>query len=122
MNTIKLREIAFSRSGDKGNISNVMLIPYRGSDYGLLLKRVTVQKVEEAYESLVEGDIIRYELEGSKSMNFVMHKALDGGVSESLCLDTHGKSRGVVMLDIEIEVPSDYSPPEIKHGEKVWSR
>jgi|APHM01.1.fsa_nt_gi hypothetical protein len=122
MKMIRLRQIAFARSGDKGDISNVMIIPYRGSDYDLLLEKVTTQKVKKAYGDLVKGEIVRYSLGGTKAMNFVMHEALDGGVSESLCLDTHGKSRGVIMLNIKIQVSSDYSPPKTEDGEKIWSR
>ena len=38
-------------------------------------------------------------------LNFVMYEALQGGVSRSLSLDTHGKSRGALMGTINIEIP-----------------
>ena len=105
MKTTKLREIAFSRSGDKGDISNVSVIPYDESHYEIIREQVTVERVKKAYGSLVKGSIKRYELPGVKALNFVMHKALEGGVSRSLCLDIHGKSRGAIMGAIEIKMP-----------------
>ena len=105
MKTIKLREIALSRAGDKGDISNVSVIPYDEKDYGLVKEQITIGRVKEAYGELVKGDIKRYEFHGIKALNFVMYEALGGGVSRSLCLDLHGKSRGAIMGNIELTVP-----------------
>ena len=38
---MKLWDIAHSRTGDKGNISNVSLIAYDGKDYEMLKEKVT---------------------------------------------------------------------------------
>ena len=105
MKTIKLREIALSRAGDKGDISNVSIIPYDEKDYNLVKEQITVERVKEAYGELVKGEIERYEFPGIKALNFVMYEALGGGVSRSLCLDLHGKSRGAIMGNIELTVP-----------------
>lgn len=105
MRKILLREVAFSRAGDKGDISNVSVIPYDESQYELLKKQITVDRVKRAYGSLVKGEIRRYELPGVKALNFVMERALEGGVSKSLGLDIHGKSRGSIMGAIEVEIP-----------------
>ena len=43
-------------------------------------------------------------------MNFVLDGVLDGGVNDSLNLDTHGKSLVFLLLEIEIEVPSELAP------------
>lgn len=112
MPTIKVREIAFSRSGDKGDVSNVHVVPFREADYDLLLEELTVDRVAEAYEGLVDGPIERYEFEGISAINFVMYGALDGGViGRSLNMDIHGKSRGNIMVDIDVEVPIDFQLP-----------
>ena len=105
MRRVLLREIAFSRAGDKGDTSNVSVIPYDEAYYELVKAQVTVERVKQAYGALVKGAIRRYELPGVKALNFVMEHALDGGVSRSLGLDLHGKSRGSVMGTIEIELP-----------------
>lgn len=109
---IVLRDVAFARSGDKGDVSNVHVHPYRERDYQLLLDRLTVERVRAAFGALVDGPIERYELPGSSSINFVMHDALDGGVvGRSLNRDIHGKSRGNLMMEMKLEVPDEFEPP-----------
>ncbi|MEH7255424.1 hypothetical protein V7111_25265 [Neobacillus niacini] len=103
MSKILLREVAYSRSGDKGDTSNVGVIPYKDEDYEWLKREVTVEKVAELFGDLVKGEITRYEFDGIKALNFVMKEALSGGVSRSLNLDVHGKSWGNLMLKLEIE-------------------
>jgi hypothetical protein len=102
---VKLREVAFSRAGDKGDISNVSVIPYAESDWEWIREQVTVARVVAVYGPLVRGPIERYELPGIKALNFVMRGALEGGVSRTLALDLHGKSRGALMGTIEVERP-----------------
>jgi hypothetical protein len=105
MRQVKLREIAYSRAGDKGDTSNVSVIPYDEAHYDLLREQLTAARVKEAYGEVVKGEVRRYELPGVKALNFVMYQALDGGVSRSLALDLHGKSRGSIMGTIDVEVP-----------------
>ncbi|MEY7998898.1 hypothetical protein AB8U03_01575 [Clostridium sp. Mt-5] len=100
---MKLRDIAHSRTGDKGNISNISLIAYRDDDYELIKKIVTEEKVKEWFKDIVKGEVKRYELPNICALNFVMYDALGGGVTRSLSLDTHGKSLSSVLLDMDIE-------------------
>ena len=88
---MKLREIAHSRTGDKGDISNISVIAYRLEDYPYLKEHVTVQKVREFFKDVVHGEVVRYELPNIGALNFVMDNALGGGVTRSLNLDAHGK-------------------------------
>lgn len=99
---MKLRELAFTRSGDKGNTSNVAVFPYVEEDWLLLLDRVTTDAVRELFGPLIKGTITRFEWPGLKGLNFVMTQALEGGVSNSLLVDPHGKCYQSLMLDLEI--------------------
>lgn len=99
---MKLRELAHSRTGDKGNISNISLIAYQEEDYPLLVEKVTPEIVKEWFGDMVHGEVVRYELPQLSAMNFVIYDALGGGVTRSLSLDTHGKSLSSRLLDIEI--------------------
>lgn len=122
MKEVPVKEIAFGRTGDKGDTSNDYVIPYRERDYDLLLDRLTIDRVKEAYDGLVEGEITRYEFPGVKAINFVMEGALDGGGTQSLNIDGMGKSRAAILVNLEIEVPDDYEPPKTIDGEKEWIR
>ena len=99
---MKLYELAHSRTGDKGNISVISLIPYRAQDYALLKEKVTAQRVKEHFSSLVRGEVTRYELPDLPAFNFVLEGALDGGVTRSLRVDMHGKTLGYALLEMEI--------------------
>jgi hypothetical protein len=99
---VKLREIAASRSGDKGDICNICVFVYDEADYPLLLERLTVERVGARFAGLIHGEIVRYELPALHGLNFVMHEALAGGVSMSLRADPHGKAYQSLILDIEL--------------------
>ena len=101
-NIVKLWEIAHSRTGDKGNISNISLIAYDPKDYDMLREKVTPEKVKSCFNGIVKGDVVRYELPNIYALNFVMYDALGGGVTRSLSLDMHGKSLSSYLLDMEI--------------------
>lgn len=97
-----LREIAHSRTGDKGDTSNISVIAYEASDYPLLVRYVTVERVREHFAGIVRGDVTRYELPRLGALNFVLEGALGGGVTRSLSLDAHGKSLSSAMLTLTI--------------------
>jgi len=99
---MKLRAIAFSRAGDKCDVSNVCVFPYDEADFELLKEKLTVEKVKAKFGDLVNGDIVRYEFPNLKGLNFVMHGALDGGATFSLRPDRYGKSHASLMLDVDI--------------------
>ncbi|MBB6215019.1 hypothetical protein HNQ80_001108 [Anaerosolibacter carboniphilus] len=99
---MKLREIAHSRTGDKGNISNISLIVFNEADYNLIKEKVTPERVKEWFKDIIQGEVERYELPKLGALNFVLDKALGGGVTRSLALDKHGKSLSSALLEMEI--------------------
>ena len=99
---MKLWDIAHSRTGGKGNISNISLIAYDSIDYELLKDRVTAERVKEHFRGIVKVDVVRYELPNIYALNFVMQAALGGGVTRSLSLDMHGKALSSYLLNMEI--------------------
>jgi hypothetical protein len=102
---IQLREIAHSRSGDKGDAVNLSVIPYREEDYDLVCREVTVERVRALFRNICHGEIVRYEVPNVFALNFVLENCLGGGVTKSLALDTHGKSYSFLLLSLEIDVP-----------------
>ncbi|KQL46384.1 beta-lactamase [Brevibacillus choshinensis] len=98
----KLYELAHSRAGDKGNTLIVSVIPYQEQDYEMLCEKVTVDAVKEHLQGIVAGEIVRYELPNICALQFVCSRALLGGVTTSLGMDTHGKSLSYALLEMEI--------------------
>ncbi len=103
---MKLREVAHSRTGDKGNIANISLIAYQMERYPLLKERVTAERVRAWFGEIIQGQVVRYELPKIGALNFVLFEALGGGVTRSLALDRHGKCLSSVLLDMELEDPA----------------
>lgn len=99
---MKLWEIAHSRSGDKGNISNLSLIAFDISDYALLANKITAAKVKEWFGDRIGGGVKRYELPQLGALNFVLYDALEGGVTSSTALDKHGKSLSSYLLEMTV--------------------
>ncbi|MBQ8590476.1 MAG: hypothetical protein IJ486_08515 [Firmicutes bacterium] len=99
---MKLREIAHSRTGDKGNISNISVIAYDPADFDKIRQAITPDVVKKHFEGIVKGDVTIYELPKLAALNIVMNEALGGGVTRSLALDAHGKSLSSHLLELEI--------------------
>jgi len=99
---MKLREIAHSRTGDKGNISNISVIAYDINDYEKIKKTITAEKVKAYFADIAKGDVIRYELPNLGALNFVMYDALGGGVTRTLSHDMHGKGLSAALMNMDI--------------------
>ena len=110
MTSVLLREVAFSRSGDKGSISNVGLAPYERRHLDAIRDQITPEKVLELYRHVAKGPIYRYELYGIGAFNFVIHNTLDGGVSRSRTVDAYGKAFGSLILVMPLELPDSLLP------------
>jgi hypothetical protein len=99
---VTVREIAHARTGDKGDVCNISLIAFDPRDYPRLAERATAERVSALFTGLVRGTVTRYELPQLGALNFVMTRALGGGVTRSLALDAHGKSLSSLLLNLDI--------------------
>jgi len=108
--TVPLRELAHGRTGDKGNRSNISVIARRPEFWSLLVEQVTEEAVARAFSHRRPSRVARYVLPGLQAMNFVIDDVLDGGVNDSLNLDSHGKSLAFLVLDLPVEIPDSPLP------------
>lgn len=99
---MRLRDIAHARTGDKGETCNISLIVRHERDYPVLVERVTPDRVKAHFAGIVMGEVTRYELPALHAMNFVLTRALGGGVTRSLAIDAHGKSLSSLLLELDI--------------------
>ena len=98
-----LRDIAYTRAGDKGNRSTLSVIAYDIQHFPAIESLVTAERVKLHYTGIVKGKVERYVLPQLGALNFVLHDALGGGVTRSLCLDAHGKCLGSTILSLDID-------------------
>lgn len=99
---MKLREIAHSRTGDKGDYSVISVFAYDPKDYPRIQKYLTVDVVKNKFSEICKGKVKRYEVPNLGGFIYELEHALGGGVTRSLTQDGHGKSLCYVMLDIDI--------------------
>jgi hypothetical protein len=104
MTTVALREIAHARAGDKGNISSVGVFVDDPRHYPAVKRQLTPERLKENFGALLKGRVGRYSIDHMCVLNFVMEQALEGGVNESLNLDSHGKSWSFLLLALPIEL------------------
>jgi hypothetical protein len=100
---VPLWKIAHTRSGDKGDTSNIGVIVYNSGDYPLLVKELTADRVKAFFGDMVRGKVERFELPNLGALNFLLYEALGGGGTVSLRIDPQGKTLGAALLKIQIE-------------------
>ncbi len=107
---VLLQHLAHTRSGDKGDTSNVAVIAYHPALYAPLKAQLTAARFKTFYGGVIKGEVLRYEIDRLSALNFVAHGALGGGVSRSLCLDNYGKALASAILGFEIEITDALRP------------
>ena len=100
---MKLRQLAHTRTGDKGNRSTLTVIAYDPQDFARLDTQLTAERVRSHYDGIVQGRVERHALPQLGALQFVLYEALAGGVTRSLALDAHGKTLSSHLLDLDID-------------------
>ncbi|XP_020849641.1 uncharacterized protein LOC110213619 isoform X1 [Phascolarctos cinereus] len=107
--TYRLEDLAYTRSGDKGNSANIGVVARHPLYYPYLKKILTAQAIEDYFQHLLHKEqaeetlVTRYELPGIYALNFVLKNSLGGGGLASLRNDPHGKALGQMLLDFQIK-------------------
>jgi hypothetical protein len=101
---VPVSRVAHTRSGDKGDLSNIGVIAHEEKHYPVLLREITPERVKAHFGDLVKGRVERFELPNLGALNFLLYEALDGGGTISLRTDAQGKTHGAALLAMEIEV------------------
>lgn len=104
--TVPLYRLAHSRTGDKGNRSNISVIAWHPALWDVLVEQVTEAAVAQQFAQRRPRQVTRYLLPQLQAMNIVLDDVLDGGVNDSLNLDSHGKALSYLLLDMPVTVPA----------------
>ena len=103
---IRLRDIAYARSGDKGDTCNVGVLARSAESYEWLTRNLTADKVKLFYKGITFGKVIRFELENLHALNFLLERTLGGGGTRSLMVDPQGKTLAQALLEMRVKVPA----------------
>lgn len=103
---VKLRQLCFARSGDKGDMCNVGVLARSPQVYAWIRQNLTAAKVKKFFRGQVLGKVTRYELDNLEGLNFLLDGALGGGGTTSLLVDPQGKTMSQALLEMKVKVPS----------------
>lgn len=101
---VPLVRLAWARSGDKGDTSNIGVIARHPALLPLLREQLTEARVADWLAHLVKGRVTRFEVPGIDAFNFVCEQALGGGGMASLRNDPLGKGMGQILLAVPVRV------------------
>jgi hypothetical protein len=102
---VPLIRVAWGRSGDKGDSSNIGIIARKPEWLPLLRQQLTEERVAKWLAHLVRGSVTRFDVPGIHAMNFLCTQALDGGGMASLRNDPLGKGMAQILLSMPVLVP-----------------
>ena len=101
---VPLIRLAWARSGDKGDTSNIGVIARHPALLPVLREQLSEARVADWLAHLVKGRVTRYEVPGIDAFNFVCEQALGGGGMASLRNDPLGKGIGQILLAMPVRV------------------
>jgi hypothetical protein len=107
MTTRQIRELAYARSGDKGDVCQVNLLAFDDKAYDILAREVTPERVKAHFGSMVKGDVEIYPMPKVNSLEIVLRNALGGGATRTLLFDQTGKSMSTALLRMRVPVPEE---------------
>ena len=105
MQRVPLSRIASARSGDKGEGSNVGVMARSDVAYSFLKEHLTEEVVRRHFGALNRGAVRRFAADNMRVLNFLLEDSLGGGGSASLRTDAQGKTHGLALLRLVMEVP-----------------
>lgn len=107
MPQVPLSRIAYARSGDKGEGSNAGVIARSEAAFTFLEAYLTEARVQEHLRGINSGGVKRYSAPNLRVLNFLLEDSLGGGGSASLKTDAQGKTHGLALLRLQVDVPQE---------------
>ncbi len=102
---VPLVTLAYGRSGDKGNHSNIGVIARKPEYLPYIRAALTEKTVADYFAHILQGKVHRYEVPGICALNFLLEDILGGGGAASLRNDPQGKAFAQMLLDYPVRVP-----------------
>lgn len=107
MARVTLETLAWARSGDKGDSSNIGVVGRSVEAYAWLREHLDAAWLKGVLGGIVRGKVERYELSNIRALNFILHDSLGGGGSASLLTDAQGKTHAQALLRTVVDVPDE---------------
>ena len=101
----RLISLAYVRSGDKGNHSNIGVIARDPDFLPYIRHSLTIERLKSHFSHVLNGSIYCWEVPGIYGINFLLENSLGGGGMASLNIDPQGKAYAQQIIDFKIPVP-----------------
>ena len=119
---VQLMDLACTRSGDKGDSSNIGVVFEYEDVYKWALENLTENKVKEHLNGIAVKEVVRYELPNLLALNFIIKGSLEGGGSDSLLHDAQGKTHGQLLLLLEMDAAESFKEYLYRPNDEYDSR
>ncbi|OUW78298.1 MAG: terpene utilization protein AtuA [bacterium TMED217] len=101
----KLINLAYVRSGDKGDHANIGVIARKPDFLRYIKHSLTIERLQNHFSHVLNGSIHCWEVPGINGLNFLLENSLGGGGMASLNIDPQGKAYAQQIIDFKIAVP-----------------
>ena len=106
---VPLIDLAWGRSGDKGDKANIGIIARHTDFFPYICKALDEKTVAQRFAHFIDGDadqekVTRFLLPGSNAINFLIADILGGGGIASLRNDAQGKGFAQILLACPVAV------------------
>lgn len=98
-----LADIAYARSGDKGDVSNIGVLAKDEASYEELHSLLTPERIKNHFGEWVKGDVTVYPMPNIHAFNVVCRQALGGGATRTVRFDQTGKAMSTALLRMPID-------------------
>ncbi len=103
---VSLIELAYARSGDKGDRANVGVIARDPAFLPYIAATLTEDRIMAVFAHFNPRAVDRFYLQGLDAMNIVIHDVLGGGGTSSLRSDPQAKGYSQILLAEPIAIPA----------------
>lgn len=107
---VPLIELAWGRSGDKGNHANIGIIARKAEYLPYIRQALQADLVARLLEHYAPAEVRRFDLPGIHGLNFMLYDVLGGGGIASLRNDPQGKGYAQILLGTAIPLPAELAP------------
>jgi len=97
-----VKDIAYARSGDKGDVVNVGILALDDAAWERLERTLTPERIKAHFGDWVKGEVDVFPMKNINAFNVLLHNALGGGATKTLRYDVTGKAFSTAMLRLEL--------------------
>jgi len=102
-----LINLAYARSGDKGDHANIGIIARKERYFDYIDNALDTFSISQYFQHVIKGNIYKWNLPGINGINFLLKNSLGGGGMASLNLDPQGKAYAQQLLEYPIPVTKE---------------